>query len=197
MLLSGAKLVSLPGMPAHLRVLKREYRDYGQDLELTAWIDTRHGYLPRRIEVFETARRFVTWRIVNDEIREAAPSVWMAIRGSETGFYVADFLPPLPPGMTKDRLKTLDREALAAVMAKAEVTPGTLAWVHRPGSSTPGTSVSTRGFPARFVLNYPEGSRLYDTTHDPPLQYKFKADRTPEEWREVVAKGVAAGQGGE
>ncbi len=188
-LLSGAKLVSLPGMPAHLRVLKREYRDYGQDLELTAWIDTRHGYLPRRIEVFETARRFVTWRIVNDEIREAAPGVWMAIRGSETGFYVADFL--LPPGMTKDRLKTLDREALAAVMAKAEVTPGTL------GLGTQTWIVDSRnlrlnqGIPrARFVLNYPEGSRLYDTTHDPPLQYKFKADRTPEEWREVVAKGA-------
>jgi thiol-disulfide isomerase/thioredoxin len=39
------------------------------------------------------------------------------------------------------------------------------------------------------VLKYPEGTNLFDTTHDPPLQYKFKADRTPEEWREVVAKG--------
>ena len=80
---------------------------------------------------------------------------------------------------------------MAAVMAKAEVTPGTL------GLGTQTWIVDSRnlrlnqGIPrARFVLNYPEGARLYDTTHDPPLQYKFKADRTPEEWREVVAKGA-------
>jgi thiol-disulfide isomerase/thioredoxin len=188
-LLSGAKLASLPGTPAHLKVLKSEYRDYGQDLELTAWIDTKHGYLPRRIEVFEKARRFVTWRIVNDEIREAAPGVWMALRGSETGFYVADFI--LPRGMTKDRLKTLDRESQAAVMAKAEVIPGTL------GLGTQTWIVDSRnlrlnqGIPrAQFVLNYPEGACLYDTTHEPPLTYTFKTDRTPEEWREIVAKGA-------
>ncbi len=72
-LLSGATLVSLPDTPAHLKVLKGEYRDYGQDLELTVWIDTKHGHLPRRIEVFEKARRFMTWRIENDEIREVSP----------------------------------------------------------------------------------------------------------------------------
>src|ERR1700722_7202195 len=54
-LLSGAKLVALPDTPAHLEVLKSEYRDYGQDLELTVWIDTTHGHLPRRIEVFDKA----------------------------------------------------------------------------------------------------------------------------------------------
>jgi len=37
--------------------------------------------------------------------------------------------------------------------------------------------------------DYPEGTNLFDTTHDPPLQYTFKATRTPQEWREIVAKG--------
>jgi thiol-disulfide isomerase/thioredoxin len=173
----------------HLKVLKSDYRDYGHDLELTVWIDTRNGYLPRRIEVFEKARRFITWRIVNDEIREVATGVWMALRGSETGFYVADFI--LPPGMTKDRLKALDRQSQTAVTAKAEVIPGILGlgtqtWIVDSQS----LRLNQRIPRARFVLNYPEGARLYDTTHDPPLQYAFKADRTPAEWRDIVARGA-------
>ncbi len=189
-LLSGAKLVALAGTPPHLKVLKSQFRDYGQDLELTVWIDTTHGYLPRRIEVFEKARRFVTWRIVNDQIDEVAPGVWMAVRGSDTGYYVADFT--LPAGMTKDRLKTLDREALAAVMANATVVPGTLGlgthtWIVDPQIVQVNRTISRE----RFVLNYPEGTSLFDTTHSPPLQYRFKADRTPEEWVEIVAKGEA------
>ena len=189
-LLSGGKLVAPADTLPHLKVLKSDFRDYGQDLELAVWIDTTHGYLPRRIEVFEKARRFVTWRIVNDEIDEVAPGVWMAIRGSETGYYVADF--NLPPGMTKDRLKTLDREAATAVMAKASVVPGTLGlgtqtWiVDSPTLRLNGTIPRER-----FVVNYPEGTSLFDTTHSPPLQYKFKAGRTPDEWREIVAKGEA------
>ena len=105
-------------------MLRSSFRDYGQDLELTVWIDTEHGHLPRRIEVFEKARRFVTWRMVNDQIDEVAPGVWMSLRGSETGYYVADFI--LPAGMTKDRLQKLDRGAVAAVMANAGVIAGTL-----------------------------------------------------------------------
>ena len=143
-LLSGARLISLPDTPPHIKVLRSEFRDYGQDLELTVWIDTTHGHLPRRIEVFEKARRFVTWRIVNDEIREVAPGVWMALRGSETEFYVADFI--LPAGMTKDRLKTLDREARGGD-GEGRVIPGRSAWARRPGSSIPRTSASTRRFP--------------------------------------------------
>jgi thiol-disulfide isomerase/thioredoxin len=194
-LLSGARLISPPGLPDHLKVLKSDYRDYGQDLELTAWIDMKHGYLPRRIEVLEKARRYVTRRTVNDEIREAAPGVWMAIRGSETGYYAADFL--LPPGMTKERLKSLDYEAQVATLAKSEVVPGTL------GLGTQTLIVDSKNLRlnrriprARFVLNYPEGTRLFDTTHDPPLQYKFKADRTPEEWREIVAAAAQRAKAG-
>jgi thiol-disulfide isomerase/thioredoxin len=187
-LLEGARLVSLPDTPATIKVLKGDYRDYGQDLELTTWIDTEHGHLPRRIEVFEKARRFVTWRVVNDDIREVAPGDWMALRGSETGFYVADLR--LPARMTRDGLQALARAAQAAVMAKAEVMPGTL------GLGTQTWIVDPRGLRlnqpiprSRFVLDYPEGTRLYDTTHDPPLQYAFKANRTPEEWREIIALG--------
>jgi thiol-disulfide isomerase/thioredoxin len=187
-LLSGADLVSLPDTPAHLKVLKSEYRDYGQDLELTVWIDTKHGHLPRRIEVFEIARRFITWRIVNDEIREVSPGVWMALRGAETGFYVANFL--LPPGMSKEQLKTLDPAALAAVIANAGVIPGTLGLGTQTWITDTQSLRLNRTIPReRFVLIYPDGTNLFDTTHAPPLQYKFKAERTPEEWREIVVKG--------
>ena len=187
-LLSGAKLVSLPDTPLHLKVLKSEYRDHGQELELTAWIDTKHGHLPRRIEVFEKARRFVTSRILNEEIGEVAPGIWMMSRGSETNYYVADF--DLADGMTKDRLKTLAREAIAAVVARSKAITKPLGL----GTQTYIVDVQTlrlnRTIPReRFVLDYPEGTSLYDATHNPPLQYKFKADRTPEEWREIVAKG--------
>jgi|GEM_PF-6977303 len=192
-LLSGAKVVSSSDTPSHIKVLKGEYRDHGQDLELTVWIDTEHGHLPRRIEVVEKAHRFITWRIVNDEIGEVNSGIWMALRGSETGFYAADF--KLPPGMTKDRLKSLDQKAATVVMEQAEVIPGILGlgtqtWiVDRHGLRL------NRAIPRdRFVLDYPEGARLYDTTHEPPLRYTFKADRTPEEWREIVAEGAVAEQ---
>ena len=158
-LLLGARLVSLPGIPEHVKVLKGDYLDFGQDFELTAWIDTKHGYLPRRIEVLEKARRFVTRRVVNDEIREAAPGVWMAFRVSETGFYAADFRPP--PGMTKERYKALDYEARAALLAKLEFVPGTLGlgtWTLIVDSQNLRLN---QGIPrARFILNYPEGTRL-------------------------------------
>ncbi len=187
-LLTGARLISLPDTPVHLKVLRNEYRDYGQDLELTVWIDTTHGHLPRRIEVKEKARRFITWRIVNDDIHEAAPNVWMSFRGNETGFYVADFR--LPAGMTKDRLKSLDPKEIAAVLAKSEVIVGTLGlgtqtWIVDPRN----LRLNQPLLRERFVLNYPEGSRLFDTTHEPPLQYSFKANRTPVEWREIVENG--------
>ena len=187
-LLKGAEIVSLQDTPAHIKVLHSDYRDYGQDLELTVWIDTTHGHLPRRIEVFEKARRFVTWRIVNDQIDQVAPGVWMALRGSETGYYVADFI--LPAGMTKDRLKTLDRDTLVAAMATAKVIPGTLGLGTQTWIVDPATLRLNGAIPRdRFVLSYPEGTNLFDTTHDPPLQYKSKADRTLEEWREIIAKG--------
>lgn len=186
-LLAGAKLVSLPDTPPHLKVLRSDFQANRQDLELTVWIDTRHGHLPRRIEVYEKARRFVTHRIVNDEISEVAPGVWMTLHGSETNYY-ADLV--LPDGITKDELKTLDREAIAAIFAKS-------ALITRPlGLGTQTYVVDARtirvnqAIPrARFDLDYPEGTSLYDATHDPPLQYKFKAERTPEEWREIVLKG--------
>ena len=187
-LLDGAEHISLPDTPPHLEVLRGSFRDYGQDLELTVWIDTAHGYLPRRIEVFEKARHFVTWRIVNEQIEEVTSSVWMALRGFETGYYAADVI--LPAGMSKDRLQKLDPVAIAAVMANAGVITGTL------GLGTQTYIIDRRTLhlnqvipPARFVLNYPEGVRLYDTTHDPPLQYTFKVNRTPGEWREIIAKG--------
>lgn len=165
-LLAGARLVERPGTPPHLRVLKADFRDYGQDLELTAWLDTEHGHLPRRIEVFEKARRYVTWRIENDDLREVAPGAWIALRGSETGFYVKDLI--LPAGMTKERLATLDRESVAAVLAKAEVVPGTLGMGTQTYLVDPETLRLNARIPReRFVMRYPEGARLYDTTHDP------------------------------
>ncbi len=187
-LLSSAKLVSLPDTPPHLKVLKSEFRDYGQDLELTAWIDTTHGHLPRRIEVLEKARRFVTSRILNEEIAEVVPGVWLTLLGTETNYYVADF--DLADGMTKDRLKTLDREAMAAVVAKSKAITKPLGLGTQTYIVDAQTLRLNRTIPReRFVLDYPEGTSLYDTTHNPPLQYKFKADRTPEEWREIVANG--------
>ena len=187
-LLSGARLISLPDTPPHIKVLKSEFRDYGQDLALTVWIDTTHGYLPRQFEVFEKARRFVTWRIVNDEIQEVLPGVWMAMRGSENGFYLADM--SLPNGMTKEKLKGLDREAVAGVMAKAEAISAPLGLGMQTYIVDAPTVRVNQVIPrARFVLNFPEGARLHDTTHDPPLQYAFKANRTPTEWRELVADG--------
>jgi hypothetical protein len=147
-----------------------------------------HGHLPRRIEVLEKARRFVTRRIVNEEISEVAPGDWMSLHGSETNYYVAEFA--LADGMTKDRLKTLDREAIAAVLAKAKAITkplglGTQTYLVDAQTLRPNRTIPRE----RFDLDYPEGTNLYDATHDPPLQYKFKADRTPEEWREIVAKG--------
>ncbi len=189
-LLRGARLVSVPESPPGLQVLRNSFRDYGQDLEVTAWLDPRRGHLPRRIEVLETARRFVTWRIVNDEPREVTPGVWMVLRGSETGYYVSGYV--FPDGMTEDKLKGLDRDAIAKIMAKAQVIPKVLGLGTQTYIADEQTLRVNSAIPReRFVLAFPEGSRLYDTTHDPPLQYAFKANRGPDEWREIVAKAEA------
>ncbi len=167
-LLSNAKLVSLPETPTQLKVLKSEFRDNGQDLELTVWIDTEHGHLPRRIEVAEKARQFVTSRIINDEIGEVTPGVWMSLRGSETNFYAASF----------------NLFKMKATSGKLGL--GTQTWIVDPKALRLNREIPQ----ARFVLDYPEGTRIFDSTHEPPLQYKFKADRTPEEWREIVIEGA-------
>lgn len=174
-LLAGARLVALPDTPPHLKVLRSEFRENGQDYELTAWIDTTHGYLPRRIEMLEKDRRFVTRRIVNDEIAEVAPGVWLVLDGSETNFYVDRFI--LPDGMTIERLKTLDREAIARVRSETKAISAPLGW----GTQTYRLDASTFRLNQaiardRFVLKYPAGASLVDTTRDPPVRYRVKLD---------------------
>lgn len=187
-LLTGARLVSLPNTAAHLKVLRSDFRDYDQDFELTVWIDTTHGHLPRQIEVLEKARQYVTWREINEEIAEVTLGVWMSLKGAETGYYVADLI--LPDGMTRDQFKTLNRNAIDKVLAKAKVISKPLGLGTKTYIVDPGRLRFNRPIPRdRFVLHYPEGTNLFDTTHDPPLQYRFKLDRTPEEWREIVTKG--------
>ena len=174
-LLAGARLVALPDTPPHLKVLRSEFRESGQDYELTAWIDTTHGHLPRRIEVLEKERRFVTRRIANDEIAAVAPGVWLVLNGSETNFYVASYV--LPDGMTTERLKTLDRAETARVLAQTRFISAPLGL----GTQTYRLDASTlrlnQAIPRdRFVLDYPEGARLLDTTRDPPVRYRVKLD---------------------
>ena len=67
--------------------------------------------------------RHVADRQRPDRSRLPRASGWRSA-GPRPDYYVADFI--LPGGMTKDRLKTLARDALGAVLGKAEVVPGTL-----------------------------------------------------------------------
>jgi thiol-disulfide isomerase/thioredoxin len=39
-----------------------------------------------------------------------------------------------------------------------------------------------------FTAELEEGARVWDETHDPPLSYEVKADRTPEEWAGIIAE---------
>ncbi|QDV38036.1 TlpA family protein disulfide reductase [Tautonia plasticadhaerens] len=39
-----------------------------------------------------------------------------------------------------------------------------------------------------FTAELEEGARVRDETHDPPLTYEVKADRTPEEWAGIIAE---------
>ncbi len=189
-LLRGARLISAPNDQADVCVLKNDFRDYDQDLEVTAWLDRRRGYLPRQIEVFEKARRYVTWRIVNEKPREIAPGVWLVMRGSETGYYVSSYL--FPDGITEDKLKGQSAEVINKAIARAKVIPKSLGLGTRTYILDEQTLRVNRAIPReRFELSFPEGARLYDTTHDPPLQYAFKANRRPNEWLEIIAQAAA------
>ena len=189
-LLEGAEIVELPDTPPHIKVLRSEFREdvFSSDFELTAWIDTTHGHLPRRIEVFEKDRRFVTRRIVSDEIREVAPGVWILLRGSDTLYYVEKFIDP--DGMTEDQIRALDLEEFKALKPRFEAVTEPLGFGTQTYIVDAETLRINESIPRdRFVLDFPEGASLYDTTHVPPLSYKVKANRSAEEWREIVAAG--------
>jgi thiol-disulfide isomerase/thioredoxin len=42
-----------------------------------------------------------------------------------------------------------------------------------------------------FKMEIKDGAQVYDGTRDPPLFYKAKHDRTPEEWQQIIDKAVA------
>jgi thiol-disulfide isomerase/thioredoxin len=189
-LLRGAKLISAPNDQADVCVLRNDFRDYDQDLGVTAWLDRRRGYLPRQIEVFEKARRYVSWRIVNEKPREIAPGVWMVMRGSETGYYVSSYA--FPDGITGDKLEGQGADVINKAVARAKVIAKPLGLGAQTYVFDEKTVRVNRAIPReRFVLSFPEGARLYDTTHDPPLTYAFKSNRGPDEWREIVAQAAA------
>ncbi len=184
-LLHDAKLIDLPGTPAPIRVLRGDFREYGQDLRITTWIDTKHGHLPRKIEVFEKARRNVTSLVENEEIREVAPGVWMVTRGAQTNYYAASV--QFPGGMSVQDFRKLDPEAQKAMAAQAVFVPGILGLGTQTWIADTATLRLNQAIPrTRFVLDFAEGTKLFDSTHNPPLRYPYKKERTPEEWRAIV-----------
>lgn len=180
-ILDGAELVPSPAGEPQLKGLRSRFDNGGDTYEITAWIDTAHGFLPRRIEVVNLSQRQParTRLIVNDDIREVRPGLWMVLRGEETKYY-SELVPP--PGMTKDDLLALPRAEQLALFPRL----GLVALPLGLGTQTYILDESTlrvnEPIPAeRFAMEFPEGTSVNDTTHDPPLQYEVKANGTPEE----------------
>lgn len=187
-ILDGAKLDPSPDGEPHLKVLRSRFDQGNKAYEITAWIDTAHGFLPRRVEVVSLSQRqpVMSRRIVNDDIREVRPGLWMVLRGEETEYY-SELVPP--PGMTRADLLALPRAQQLELFPRL----GLVALPQSFGTQTFILDESTlqvnepipRG---RFTLEYPEGTSLDDATHDPPLRYEARANRTPEEWGAIIAE---------
>jgi hypothetical protein len=177
-LLGDCEIVPAPETTNGVTAVRGQARLFGQDCEITVWIDPAHGWLPKRIEVFEKARRFVSMRIVNDQFAEAAPGVWIVARGEETNYYVDDII--FPPGVTRETVKDLDPAAAADVLARSITVAkrlglGTQTYVLDPRTVRVNQPIDA----ARFRIEFPEGTTIFDSTHQPPLKYKQKAATEP------------------
>lgn len=169
--------MTLPETPPDLKTIRSTFREGWSENELTVWVDTRHGFLPRRIEVFERNRHILTTRILNEDIREVAPGVWMPMKGEVTHYYVAEVL--FPDGLTKDQVAKLDKDTVRKLL------PRSLALTRPLGYGTQTHILDEKSLRVneplpreRFVIDYPEGTTILDTTKTPPLRYKV--GREPE-----------------
>lgn len=85
-ILKGAHVIKPEGTPPHLVVLEATYKLLGaNETRLHAWIDTRHGYLPSRVEAVRLWSDTLSERLEVAEFHEASPGVWVPIRGRFTG----------------------------------------------------------------------------------------------------------------
>lgn len=111
--LDGAQLIHIENTPSHLKVLRNDIKVGVEDWHVTVWIDTKHGFMPRRMEAAKTFYNMVMSCVEVDEMHEVQPGIWVPIRGRTSGFAVIAPKPSdgvYPNGMTVEELRRLSRE---------------------------------------------------------------------------------------
>lgn len=178
-ILEGAKVVELEGTPPHLVVLETNYKFFGDHNEtrLRAWIDTSHGCLPARVETMRLWSGTIAERFEVEEFHEAAPDLWVPVQGTIDRFFI-DMV--LPEGLTKEHVSRLATDELRAlgVVYVAKPLGGESGFFPDRLIVDKDTLRVNEAIPReRFLLKFPEGMHVLDTTHEPPLRYQIKAGR--------------------
>lgn len=144
-------------LASFIRVVGRPFKSQS---DAEAWLKSLPEQEQQSLAKRENDLAFQTSRPLSefflDEYRELAPHVWFPAR---QGYVLFD-----AHATDTEESKVLSRREFNLIEAKANA------------------PLSDR----LFQMELTDGVQVSDFTHDPPLLYKQKKDRTPDEWKEII-----------
>ena len=183
-LLQEATLVKeLNELPTDI-VLRTIVTDESRPLEVTVWIDASRGFLPRRIETRSPGAPVRSSETIVDDSREVAPGVWVPIRGRARVYAQSA---TYGDGISQEQYEQLpfaEQKRLEPTCKPIEVPLGL-------GEATFLVDVDSLKInhpieSSAFVVEYPNGTQVWDETQEPPVSYTHRNDIPPDALQEIV-----------
>ena len=162
----NTRIIEHKETPKGVVVIRTPIKVGTEDWDLTVWADSKHGFLPNRIETEKAMFDVVMERIDIDEFAEIQPGLWLPILGRVSKYYMAE--PETPNGvyangMTREELENLSMAEVAKVapllgFQSKPLGLGTLTVVIDKESLHVNKKIS----PEKFTLNFPQGTMVWD-----------------------------------
>ena len=165
-------------------VLKIPTTDNSLPLEITVWIDASRGFLPRRIETRSPGDSMRWSETITDDIREVVPGVWVPIRGRERVYARSATYGDGISQQQFEQLPFAEQKRLEPTCKPIEVPLGL-------GEATFLVDVDSLKInhpieSSAFVVEFPNGTQVWDETQEPPVSYTYRNDIPPDALQEIV-----------
>jgi hypothetical protein len=161
-LLEGATLIECSGLPAGCRALRNDYQRGGEMDELTVWLDSNHGFLPKRIKVVRKDTGTTVRLTEIDEFYQTRDGIWVPVRGRDTLFALME-IRGLPDGLTLDQVEKLPKPEREAIRSKLTFKTESLGLGTQTYVLDTDGLVINESIPAsRFTFEYSEGAYVWN-----------------------------------
>jgi hypothetical protein len=161
-LLQNAKLLQLPNVPASITVLQNDFMRGGQACQVTVWLDSEHGFLPKRIELRRKDSQTLSRVVEIDAFHQTRDGVWIPIRGSETMSAVISS-EGWPKDMTPEKFRLLSDDEQKAVRSKVKYKTKKLGYGTQTFVLDTADLAVNEPIPdCRFTFEFPKGTFVWN-----------------------------------